>query len=302
VYHTRIVTHADSPVRQHLVHVDGVVLEIYDAEAPAGGPVVCAAHPADAYVSETARLLRRLSGARVVCVNARGLGNSSPGNPDSIESMVTDIDRVRTWLGLESWVFWGVSGGGWLAQSYARAFPGATRGLVLESSCACLRERVSDPGCIMSPRHPAWRTALAERGLLQLEPSPSGAGVRTNLHVGETSTGNWVAIAGVGNVLLDSEQLATLVLPEGLPASERLRRVQVTFLEFDSRAWLSALRTPALVLAGTEDPVAPLSHSRALHLRLQQSSFVAIEGAGHNPAVQGLSAAVEPLRRFLNEL
>jgi pimeloyl-ACP methyl ester carboxylesterase len=147
--------------------------------------------------------------------------------------MVTDLDRVRTWLALESWVFWGI---------------------------------------------------------------PAVAGARAVVRT------NWQVIAGVGSILLGPEQEATLVLPEGVPDSARMRRAQAAFLKFDSRSWLSSLRIQALVLAGMQDPVAPVTHSKALHERLSGSSFVAIKGANHNPAVQGHEAAVESIRHFLRGL
>ncbi len=155
----------DRPVHQKLIDIGGATLEVFDAEAPRSAGVVCAAHPAEAYTAETANLLRRVTGTRVVSVNSRGLGNSS-GEPGSLESMSLDLDQLRHELDVDGWTFWGISGGGWLAQLYARDFPTSTQGMILESACACYRQRVADPDCIMSPNHASWRAVLSEQGCL----------------------------------------------------------------------------------------------------------------------------------------
>lgn len=302
-YRTRIVTDSESPVHRRLVQIEGGFLEAHDAEAPEGRPVVCAAHPADTYVPGTARLLRRLSGARVVCINPRGLGNSSPGQPDPLDAMVANIDRVRTCLGIEKWVFWGISGGGWLAQLYGREYPDALLGMIIESCCASFRDRVRDPACIMSPRYPAWRATLVRHKLLTQEPDDGLPLDRTDGPPDdETLESVWHPVPGVGLVLGGPGRHASFVLPEGFPDSELMRQAQLAFLKFDSRPWLSDLRMPALILAGTEDPVAPFAHSKMLHERLIHSSLVAVEGAGHNPAVQGQEVAVQAVRSFLQAM
>ncbi len=90
-----------------------------------------------------------------------------------------------------------------------------------------------------------------------------------------------------------------MVLPQGLPASESLKRAHQAFLAFDSRSWLPSLDVPVLTLGGTDDPVVPLIHVRALHERLQRSTLVAIEGGGHVPTLQGAKRAREAIRNFL---
>ena len=73
-----------------------------------GAPVLCAAHPADAFGEKAVELLSAAAGAQVVCVSPRGLGGSSPlapGQRPALDEMVEDIEAVRRRLGVSQWVF-----------------------------------------------------------------------------------------------------------------------------------------------------------------------------------------------------
>jgi pimeloyl-ACP methyl ester carboxylesterase len=69
--------------------------------------------------------------------------------------MVEHIESARRALDRGPWSFWGMSGGGWLAQIYAHRYPEALHAIVVESACPCFRERLADPGCVLSPYFPA---------------------------------------------------------------------------------------------------------------------------------------------------
>lgn len=293
----------DTPVEGSLIEVPGAVLEVYDAKGAENAPVVCAAHPVEAYVPRTAALLANRCGARVVCVNPRGVGGASPRHVESLEVTVQDLDLVRRRLGIERWVYWGSSGGGWLAQVAARRFPQSLLGVILESACACYAERIRDPGCVLCPGHSAWRAQLTRAGLWSNEPSAGVADEALQAHgsfVNRECT--WRVVPGVGRVLLDAAGQARLVLPGDSPDTDHLRRVHLELLKFDSRPWLKELRVPALILAGTDDAIAPVAHCRALAEALPHSSFVLVEGAGHNPGVHGEPRAVQAIFDFLKSV
>jgi len=271
-------------VVRHLIDIGDGVLEVHDAKGSPGAATVCCCHPVDDFSEGTARLLRELVGARVVCINPRGVGASSAGDAGSLDLMVRDIERVRLALGIRSWVFWGLSGGGWLGQLYARQYPAALNGLVLESICACFKARVADAACVMSPQNELWKERL------------NGYGLVAGSVAGEAL--EWRTCEGVGEVLVTANA-ALLVVPTGYPASPRMKSAQTTFLKFDSRDWLRELTVPTLTLGSEEDPVVPPSHVRTLHDGLARSELVIVPGAAHNPSLQGSSAALQALRAFV---
>jgi proline iminopeptidase len=212
-------------------------------------------------------------------------------NPDvsqlSLEEMVGHIEGVRRELGYERWYFWGMSGGGWLSQLYARRYPQSLLGIVIESVCACFRARLADPECVFSPYFPAWREALQAKGLI--DPSAHA----------QPSSGDhteWVRIEGVGEVFRRVGGAALLVSP--VAVGERMHGVMPRLWAFDSRAWLDELRVPTLVLCGTADPVVPIEHAKRVAQAITGSKFVAIERGGHVPTAERSAAVTDAWKAF----
>jgi pimeloyl-ACP methyl ester carboxylesterase len=202
--------------------------------------------------------------------------------------MVDDIEAARVALGLERWVFWGMSGGGWLAQLYAKRHPDALTGLILESICPSFRARLADPACLLSPNHPAWRETLLGAGLLHLDAGPV---------LPASTEFEWIDVAHVGSVLRVRGGAALLVSP--LPLSAEMRRVMPDLIAFDARTWLPRVALPTLVLCGSADPIVPIAHARALHEAIAGSEFIAIDGAGHVPTAERRPEVAAAVRRFL---
>lgn len=269
-----------APIEKQRVETDRGDMEVcIGGGADSAAPALCAAHPAEPLGEGAVELLSAASGARVACV--------SPGRL-VLEEMVDDIDAVRRSLGVEMWVFWGMSGGGWLAQIYAHRHPEALAGIIVEGACPCFRERLADPVCVLSPFFPAWRGALEAAGLLDPE---------SHREANPADDSEWIEIPNVGSVFRRRNGPALLVSP--MPVSEGMRRVMPELWRFDSRAWLSTVRVPTLVLAGTADPVAPLDHVRAVHEAIPGSLWVAVEGAGHVPVAEKRPEVGEAVRGFL---
>jgi pimeloyl-ACP methyl ester carboxylesterase len=265
-----------------LITAGAVRLEVIRSGATAR---LCAAHPADTFTGETAALLTEVAGQPVVCVNPPGLGGSTGALRGSLEQVVDDLEAARQALGGPRWVFWGLSGGGWLGQLWAHRHPEALAGLIVESVCANFRARLADPSCALSPSFPAWRQGLQQAGLLG---------------EGSLDAAEWVEVEGVGAVLRGRGGPAVLVSP--MPPSPAMKEVLPLCLGFDARPWLSKLRLPTLVLAGTADPVVPVGHVRAIHQAIPGSTFVALDGAGHVPSAQRDPRAISAVQAWLRGL
>jgi pimeloyl-[acyl-carrier protein] methyl ester esterase len=271
---------------RRLLRIADIELESFHVSA-GSRPTIAAAHPADVFGAETAALIARMAGTQVVTVSPRGIGGSTASDHVSLEQMVDDLEAVRLQLNREPWIFWGMSGGGWLALLYAQRHPAGVAGIIVESACLCFRERLGDPACALSPYFPAWRDAL-ERGQM-LRP---GAHDRPS----DLAGARWVDVAGVGQVLRGRDGAALLCSPA--PLAPPMRRALPAFWAFDARSWASSLRVPALVLAGTADPVVPLARARAVHEAIVDSRFLAIDG-GHVPTVQEPPAIAAAVRKFV---
>lgn len=244
--------------------------------------MIVAAHPASP-LEGAPRLLAELSGREAACVDVAGLS--------SFDAMIDELERVRRGRGVERWLFWGMSGGGWLAQRYAHLHPASLSGIVVESACACFRERLRDPTCAISPYFPAWREALEARGLFSARAHDEGA---------RADGAAWARVEGIGEVLCGPDGGALVVSPS--PLDDAMRRQMPLLWTFDARPWLERVRVPALVLAGSADPVVPVARVRAVHEAIEGSTFVVAEGGGHVPSAARPGAVVAAIRAFVERL
>ena len=245
-------------------------------------PIICAAHPADTFTEKAVALLQETTQFSAVCVNPRSAG---------LEDMVDELEEARRQLAIERWVFWGISGGGWLGEMYARRYPDSLSGLILESACPCFRARLADETCILSPYHVSWRVALTRQGLI--DPS-------AHEEVGDPSATEWIDVKRVGTVFRRVNGPALMASP--LPISDQMRRVMPALWEFDARDWLGEIRAPTLILAGDADVIAPPSHSKKLHEGIATSKFVLLPAAGHSPVMQRRDDLRAAVRAFLRDL
>ena len=277
------------------VEVPNGFLEVVAGPVPPALPVVCAAHPAGVFGESAVALLRGMAGASVVCVNPRGIGQSSPPSPGAarytLESMADDVDAVRQRLGIARWVFWGMSGGGWLGQACASRYPDSLTGLILESTCSCFRLRLADPVCILSPFHPSWRPALERVGLIAAD---------SHTAAGDADATEWIDVDGVGAVFRRRGGPALLVSPT--PVTPEMRAAMPLLWTVDLRGSLRQIRAPTLVIGGSADPIAPLPHVRSLHDAIAGSTLLTVDGGGHVPTTARSPEVREAVRSFLHTL
>lgn len=274
---------------RHRISVDGVGVEAFTGGPAAAGVIVGTAHPSDRFDAGTVKLLAEMSGTGIVCLNPHPAAGTSPGAGVTLEDIVDRIEQARRILNLDRWIFWGMSGGGWLAQIYAYRYPESLKGIVIESACMCFRLRAADSSCILSPFHPAWKDRLMAERLLDDTPPTD--------HVIAADT-EWIPIDGVGQVFRRRAGAALLVSPT--PVSTAMRMMMPEFWNFDSRSWLGQVKVPTLVLAGSADPVAPTPHVRAIHQALPHSLFCEIKGAGHVPVAERNPEVTRAFGRLLS--
>lgn len=276
------------------VAVEGAELEVFigGLQGP-GVPTLCATHPVGPMGAESVSLLSRLAQARVLCINPRGVGGSSPlMRPEdaTLERIVEDLETVRRTFGIGPWVYWGMSAGSFVGQLYALRHPAALSGLILSSAGPYFRYTVGDPACVLSPSFPAWRERLVAAGLLGDEAQGQDVPVIAN-------TTEWEKVEGVGWVVRLRNGPALLVYPEEPPL--QFRRLLPALWAFDARGWLGSVHVPTLVMCGTADPLVPLARARALHEALAGSQFLALEGVGHAPITERPQQVAEAVQHFL---
>jgi pimeloyl-ACP methyl ester carboxylesterase len=267
------------------IEADGATLDVYVREPLLpGAPFIAAAHPAGVFNERSVALLVEMSGANVVCANF------DAGFP-ALAAMVDGLDAVRRQLGIERWIFWGMSGGGWLSMEYALRHPSSLRGVIIESVCSCFRVRLADPECILSPFHTSWRYLLDARNLID---------PHSHSDEGDARATEWIEIEGVGSVFRRRNGPALLV--SAMPVTPEMRVRLPLLWTIDFREALTKIRTSSLVMAGDADPVAPLRHVRGVHDAISGSSFFVAAGAGHVPTTTRRDDVREAVGTFLQSL
>jgi pimeloyl-ACP methyl ester carboxylesterase len=204
---------------------------------------------------------------QVLVPDLRGHGRSSclPG-PDSIARMAADLVDLLDLLGISACYVLGYGTGGVVAQQLAHDYSQRVRGMALVCSyarrAATLREQIE------SRLRPELFRLLGARGmgLLAARRAP-------------TSSSGFVRDVIAGN------------------RGERVAPAARALLSFDSRAWLSALACPALIVAGARDTAATPQHARELAQALPNASLHTLPDAGHwlvKTHPEALLAAVMP--------
>ena len=267
------------------IKAGGGMLDVYVSEPLApGAPFIAAAHPAGVFNEKSVALVCEMSGANVVCA-------TFDAGFTTLASMVDGLEEVRRQLAVERWLFWGMSGGGWLSMEYALRRPSSLRGVIIESVCSCFRVRLADPECILSPFHTSWRSLLEDRNLIDPDSHASEGDARAT---------EWIEIEGVGSVFRRQNGAALLVSP--MPVTPEMRVGLPLLWTIDFRDELAKIRTPTFVIAGDADPLAPLRHVRAVRDAIAGSSFFIAAGAGHVPTTTRRDDVREAVGDFLRSV
>jgi len=124
-----------TPFRTHQVPVDDLhTLFVEECGTPDGIPVVFLHGGPGAGVSPTHRRFFDPARYRIVLIDQRGSGRSTPfgelrGN--TTQHLVADVEIIRELLGIERWLVFGGSWGSTLALAYAQAHPERATGIIV---------------------------------------------------------------------------------------------------------------------------------------------------------------------------
>ena len=283
---------------RRLVRTGDAELEVFLGGS--GGPSICTthhylAHQDLARSARTAPFLDALAGAgRLVSVNPRGVGGSSPAaTPDvlSMRRLVDDLEAARLALGGEPWVFAGATIGAMVGLHYALRYPRTLRGLIVSGGAPSWRF-VEEPGSIYHPSHPR-RRELDEAAALLHDPEASAADRR-----------RWSEL--VVALSTHKEELLPAFLA-GAGEDTVRPRLQAFGEEIRGRSYdvsdrLGEIAVPTLILCGRLDPQVPIRQSELLHDGIPHSELVAFEKSGHFPYAEEPEKFSATVRRFVRDL
>jgi proline iminopeptidase len=126
-------------VTKHL-HVDtlfsgeNVTVYIECSGNPKGYPVVYLHGGPGDRINPHVRRLYNPKKYNIIMFDQRGCGNSKPSyhtEKNTTQHLISDMEKIREWIGCEKWLVTGGSWGSSLALLYAQAHPSRTTGLII---------------------------------------------------------------------------------------------------------------------------------------------------------------------------
>ncbi len=212
--------------------------------------------------------LRRLPDWNVYALDLPGHGKSTGPGRDSIAAYSDVIYSFVQALGLERVTLAGHSMGGAIVQEFALHYPGRLAGMVLVGTGARLR---------VAP-------AIMD-------------GIRSDFPATVRAIADWVHDKNV------PEQLKRLYMQRTLENDpDVLYGDFYACDQFDRRADVARIITPALVLCGTNDMMTPPKFSQSLAQTLPNARLAMIPNAGHMVALEAAEEVGEAVAGFLRSL
>lgn len=256
-----------------IISVDGIELCAESFGNPEHPPILLVMGALASMVWWDAAFCRELAdkGRFVIRYDNRDVGRSTfypPGAPGyNIEDMVDDALRMLDHYRVDKAHFVGMSLGGMIAQLAALRNPDRVLTITMLSSS------VWDSGQDLPPVDQKILDYHAQAG--SIDWSDEEWAIRYMV-------GGWKLLNGSKHAF-DERQAAKL-------AEEEYHRAR-SFLSMFNHALLkggesyygkaSSIRVPALVMHGTEDPVLPFPHAKAIERAIPQARLITLEGRGH---------------------
>ncbi|HZS35718.1 MAG TPA: alpha/beta fold hydrolase [Polyangia bacterium] len=216
---------------------------------------------------------------RLFYYDQRGGGRSTIDagvKPGTWRDHVADLDRVREFLGRESLTLVGYSWGGLLALIYAVEHPDRVARLALIS-----------PAPATSAERDVMRARLAAAAR-----RPEVEALRASLDSKDRRARFAVAVAGYFADPRRAVELTPFLVQQR--AEEAVWR---SLGDYDLLRQIAAVKVPALVVHGREDPI-PVESARQTAAALG-AELVELDACGHVPYVEAPEPLFAALRRFL---
>jgi proline iminopeptidase len=239
---------------------------------------------------------------RIVVYDQRGAGQSMPLGEltdNTTPHLVADLERLRTHLGITSWLVFGGSWGSTLALAYAEAHPERVLGLVLRGIFLCrsleIRWFLYDMRFIYPE---AWRAFAeflpeAERGdllggyyrrLIDADPA---------VHLPAAHA--WSRYEGSCSTLLPDPELVAHFDEDAVALA--IARIEAHYFVHHIFLPDNALLThvarirhlPCTIVQGRYDAVCPIRSADDLHRAWPEAEYIVVPDAGHSAREPGVA-------------
>ena len=227
----------------------------------------------------SAHFAKRLeSFSRLVRYDKRGQGLSDrPDKPPTLEESMDDLRVVMDAAGCERAALFGVSEGGPMCQLFAATYPDRVSALALYGTYARITDAPDyDIGIPVEVLDEFAEVTLADWG------GPTAIHLFAPTHADEPGFRRWWA-----------RLLRSGTSPQGAIALLQLYR------EIDTRAVLSGIRVPTLVIHREDDLLVPEAQAAYLAEHIPGARYVRLAGGDHLPVAGDQDAILDEVEEFL---
>ncbi|MCP2323183.1 proline iminopeptidase [Hamadaea flava] len=227
---------------------------------------------------------------RVIVFDARGSGVSEGNGPFTHEQWVADVDALRAWAGVETFVMAGGSYGGFISMEYAIRHPERVRALVLrDTSADHENEKAAEQNALSSTRVTIDRA--------KLDRINSGT-VRDDADLRDC----WREILPLYDHVYDPAAVEAKVEATYYRYATHNFAFAVNQPNYDIKAQLSRITSPTLVTVGRSDWITPVASSQTIVDLIPDSRLVVFENSGHSPQIEEADLWRATVREFLSEV
>lgn len=210
-------------------------------------------------------------GRYVIRYDNRDVGRSTAYEPGTINydiaDMAEDAVGVLAALGIERAHFIGMSLGGMISQIVALKYPEKVLSLSF----------IASGGLFSDPELPS-----INQNVLDYHSKGSGIDWSDRSETVEFMVGGWRLLSGSGRKFIDGEarKLAETEFDRANNLQSMFNHAQLKGgEEYTDR--MNEIKSPTLIIHGTDDPVLPYQHALALKKAIRNSRLVTLDGVGH---------------------
>ncbi len=252
---------------------------------------------------------------RIVLFDQRGCGRSTPYaelRENTTWDLVSDIEKLRTHLGIDRWVVFGGSWGSTLALAYSQTHPEACKGLILRGIFLLRRKELlwfyQDGASRIFPD--AWEYFIEPIPLDERDDLMSAYYRRLtgdDKHRRAQAARTWSVWEAATSKLVPNPDLLRR-FSDGLFADAFARIechyfVNKGFLDREDQLLKNVERIrhlPAVIVQGRYDVVCPMESAWELHRAWPEAALVVVADAGHSMSEPGIrSALIEATDKFI---
>jgi proline iminopeptidase len=244
---------------------------------------------------------------RIILFDQRGCGQSTPHaelESNTTWDLVSDIEKIRTHLGIDQWVVFGGSWGSTLALAYSQTHPEACKGLILRGIFMLRQKELQwfyqEGTSYIFPD--AWEDYLKPIPVEERQDlisayyrrltSPDRA---TRLEAAKAWS---IWEASTSKLLLDpglQQKMGGSQFADAFARIECHYFVNKGFLETEDQLLRNCDRIrhlPTVIVQGRYDVVCPMVSAWELHQALPAAEFIVVPDAGHSVTEPGIRSAL----------